>query len=45
MGKDDVEELTELLGNVDPKIWLKWTNGAGDSLLKMADSRKKEKAL
>lgn len=45
VGKDDVDELTDLLGNVDPKIWLKWTNGAGDTLLKMADLRKKEKSL
>ena len=35
----------QLLENVDPKIWLKWVNGAGDTLLKMADTRKKEKAL
>ena len=45
VGRDSSEDLEEALGDVDPNVWLHWANGAGDSLLKMADARKREKAL
>merc|ERR1712194_530910 len=45
VGRDDPEELERVLADTDPAHWLLWLNGAGDSLLKMADNRKREKAL
>eukprot|EP00392_Amoebophrya_sp_AT5.2_P011149 g11224.t1 len=46
VGRDDEEELLQLLKQVGScKVWLSWVNGGGDTLLKMADLRKREKTL
>merc|ERR1712194_78102 len=45
VGRDDPGELEEALKDVEVVHWLRWCNGAGDTLLKMADNRKRDKSL
>ncbi|CAD7971140.1 unnamed protein product [Amoebophrya sp. A25] len=45
VGKDDDVALGKIIRDLDCKIWLGWRNGGGDTLLKMADVRKREKTL
>lgn len=45
VGRDDIAELAKALEDVEVQIWLTWLNGAGDTLLKMADTRKRDEAL
>ncbi|CAD7970980.1 unnamed protein product [Amoebophrya sp. A120] len=46
VGQDDEQTLKQILKQVgDCKIWLAWVNGGGDTLLKMADVRKRDKTL
>jgi len=45
VGRDDVVALRSILSDIPPISWLKWRNGAGDSLVKMADARKRATTL
>lgn len=45
VGQNNDWDLLEKLKDIKPKVWLKWKNGWGDTLLSMAESRKKDKAL